>query len=164
MRQDPQVSPLQEESSWIQLISYMIARNEAAIFITEKTSVKPSPLLRVYPIMKFIVATPWVRSIQAFSMPTALEWLHKGRWSLCALSLFRVPTRNIHKLRIKLSVSYVFTTLKIFIQYIQKPAIVSLYLLFAKDQQKQRFNKDFPGERKSVKIARNCKNIFWFPC
>lgn len=81
------MSLLQEESSWVQSISNKITRHEAVIFMMEKTGMKPAPFLRVYSMIKFTVATPWVGSSKAFGMQVA-----QREGADCILPLVLVPT------------------------------------------------------------------------
>lgn len=55
-------------------------------------------------------------------------------------------------------------TLKCFVQHIYRSAIMSLYQLFVKDRWRQGMNKGFSREGESIKMDRDCKNTFWFPC
>ena len=71
---DLQVSLLQEESSWVQSILHVIARQGGGKLIAEKTRGKLAPFLRLYTIRKLIVAS-WTKTIQAFSICTAQERL-----------------------------------------------------------------------------------------
>lgn len=69
---DLQVFLLQEESSWVQSILHVIARQGGGKLIAEKTRGKLAPFLRLYTIRKLTVAS-WIRSIQALSICTAQE-------------------------------------------------------------------------------------------
>lgn len=59
----------------------------------EKTGMKPAPFLRVYSMIKFPVATPWVGSSKAFGMQVA-----QREGADCILPLVLVPTTQTKNL------------------------------------------------------------------
>lgn len=94
--------------------------------MTKKIRMKLAPFLRVSPIIKFTVATPWVRSIKAFRMQIAQKRLHGRRWLLYIVIVSWAHIEYIQTKNLNQFIVYYFTTLKFFIQYVQKPAIMSI--------------------------------------
>lgn len=149
------MSLLQEESSWVQSISNKITRHEAVIFMMEKTGMKPAPFLRVYSMIKFTVATPWVGSSKAFGMHVAQERLLREKVPIAYCHWFLCPLR---KLRIRTNLLSSTSQLKFFIRYVQKPAIMSRLLAFCERSTEAEIQQS-PREASQL-TARSSKNIF----